>query len=117
MTNDQNPDNLAPLQPSLDTTAPAVPAGVFDDLFDHAAVFDVSASPVLIVHARQAYWVQGDTAEAIDPSTIRGRLTTEIPLVLHAPSLAKRLTFCGPSRRPFGTICFCPARQFCFSNL
>ena len=91
MTNDQNPDNLAPLQPSLDTTAPAVPAGVFDDLFDHAAVFDVSASPVLIVHARQAYWVQGDTAEAIDPSTIRGRLTTEIPLVLHAPSLAKRL--------------------------
>ena len=65
MTNDQNPDNLAPLQPSLDTTAPAVPAGVFDDLFDHAAVFDVSASPVLIVHARQAYWVQGDTAEAI----------------------------------------------------
>ena len=91
MTNDQNPDKLAPIQPSLETSAPAIPAGVFDDLFDHTAVFDVSASPVLIVHARQAYWVQGDIAEAIDPSTIRGRLTTEIPLVLHAPSQAKRL--------------------------
>ena len=88
---DPTPDNLVDTDSRDDNGVPAVPPGDFVDLFERTAVFDITASPVLIVHARQAYWVQNDDAKTMDPSAIRGQLTTQIPLVVHAPTLAKRL--------------------------
>ena len=82
----------SPLASASQADPNSLPAGVFDDLFDNKQVFDAQAAPVLLARGQSAFWItaEGQVAKR-ELADIRALISQTPPLVLHSPSLARRL--------------------------